>query len=78
MRYLVTIRAPPRRALTPARQQHKTARSVVTGTTGNKLVHDRDVNAIPDRAAFVDGWNEVEGQLKAMLPDASASSCIVC
>lgn len=45
-------------------------------TIRNALVHDRDVNAISDRADFVAGWKEVETALKAMLP--KASNCVVC
>jgi hypothetical protein len=43
----------------------------------NSLVHDREVNAIPDRADFVAGWTEVEAALQAAVP-SSGSSCIVC
>ncbi len=46
-------------------------------TIRNSLVHDREVNAIPDRASFVSGWNEVEAALKAALP-GTGSSCIIC
>ena len=45
-------------------------------TIRNALVHDRDVNAIADRPAFVQDWNEVEAALKAMVPQAG-SSCAV-
>jgi len=37
-------------------------------TVRNKLVHDRDFNAIPDRPAFVAGFTEVEAMLHEMLP----------
>ena len=46
-------------------------------TIRNSLVHDRDVNAIPDRAAFLEGWNEVEAQLKAMLPKPEHKKCTI-
>ena len=46
-------------------------------TIRNSLVHDRDVNAIPDRSAFVAGWNEVESALKQLLPPEK-SSCLIC
>ena len=46
-------------------------------TIRNSLVHDREVNAIPDRAAFVEDWKEVEAALKAALPSTS-SNCILC
>ena len=46
-------------------------------TIRNSLVHDREVNAIPDRADFVRGWKEVEGALTAAIPQAGGSSCIV-
>ena len=45
-------------------------------TIRNQLVHDRAVNAIPDRASFAAGFEEVEKELQDMLP-AAASSCIV-
>ena len=45
-------------------------------TIRNQLVHDREVNAIPDRASFAAGWDEVERELQEMLP-ASGSSCVV-
>ena len=39
-------------------------------TIRNKLVHDRDFNAIPDRAAFVSGFDtvEVRGRLSHLVP----------
>ena len=46
-------------------------------TIRNALVHDRAVNAIPDRPDFVAGWQEVERALKEMLPQ-TGSSCVVC
>ena len=46
-------------------------------TIRNALVHDREVNAIPDRADFVKGWREVEEALKAAIPK-TGSSCVVC
>ena len=46
-------------------------------TIRNALVHDRDVNAIDDRAGFVKGWKEVEAALHHALP-STGSSCIVC
>ena len=46
-------------------------------TIRNSLVHDREVNAIPDRADFVKGWREVEEALKAAIPK-TGSSCVVC
>lgn len=45
-------------------------------TIRNKLVHDRDFNAIPDRATFAKSFDEVEGQLKAMLK-SKGSGCIL-
>ena len=45
-------------------------------TIRNSLVHDRDVNAIPDRAAFAKGFDECEKELKAMMP-AEKSSCTI-
>ena len=52
----------------------RTMRRLVT--IRNALVHDRETNAIPDRASFVKGWNEVEAALKAALP-AQTSSCVL-
>ena len=46
-------------------------------TLRNKLVHDHDCNAIPDRPAFVRQFDEVETMLKKMLP-ADQSSCTIC
>ena len=46
-------------------------------TIRNALVHDRNVNAIPDRPDFVAGWQEVEAALKEMMPK-SGSSCVIC
>lgn len=46
-------------------------------TIRNKLVHDRDFNAIPDRADFARSFDEVEAQLNAMLK-ASGGSCAIC
>lgn len=46
-------------------------------TVRNRLVHDRDFNAIPERAEFARGFDEVEAELKAMLK-SSGSSCVVC
>lgn len=46
-------------------------------TIRNSLVHDRDVNEIPDRSSFVKGFDEVEVELKQLLP-SSSSGCIVC
>lgn len=47
-------------------------------TVRNQLVHDREFNAIPDRASFAAGYEEVEAELRAMLPAAQSSSCVVC
>jgi hypothetical protein len=45
-------------------------------TIRNQLVHDREVNAIPDRTSFAAGWDEVERELQAMMP-ATGSSCMI-
>ena len=45
-------------------------------TIRNSLVHDREVNAIPDRPSFIKSFDEVEIELQALLP-SSGSSCIV-
>jgi hypothetical protein len=45
-------------------------------TIRNSLVHDREVNSIPDRPSFIKGFDEVEVELKQMLPSAS-SNCVV-
>lgn len=47
-------------------------------TIRNSLVHDREVNAIPDRDAFVKGWTECESQLKALIPEVAGSACLIC
>ena len=57
--------------------EHVTRKMRKLVTIRNALVHDREVNAIPDRASFVKDWNEVEAALKDALPKAG-SSCIVC
>ena len=46
-------------------------------TIRNSLVHDREVNAIPNRPDFVRGWKEVEAELKTHI-QSGGSSCIVC
>ena len=46
-------------------------------TIRNSLVHDREVNAIPDRQKFVAGWNEVEAALQDLIP-SSKTSCLIC
>ena len=46
-------------------------------TIRNSLVHDREVNAIPNRADFVKGWAEVEAELQRLIPQ-EGSSCVVC
>ena len=46
-------------------------------TIRNQLVHDREVNAIPDRASFAAGFEEVEAELKSLVP-SSGSSCVIC
>ena len=46
-------------------------------TVRNSLVHDREVNAIPNRADFVKGWAEVEAELQRLIPQ-EGSSCVVC
>mmetsp|Transcript_73012 Transcript_73012/g.208105 ORF Transcript_73012/g.208105 Transcript_73012/m.208105 type:complete len:118 (+) Transcript_73012:200-553(+) len=48
-------------------------------TIRNALVHDREVNAIDDRAAFVKDWESVEAALHEALPKSGGgSSCVVC
>ena len=44
-------------------------------TIRNALVHDRDTNAIPNRADFIQGWNEVEADLRAHI--STSSKCVV-
>jgi hypothetical protein len=46
-------------------------------TIRNKLVHDREFNAIPDRPSFVAGFDAVEKELKDLIPQQAKSSCIV-
>lgn len=45
-------------------------------TIRNALVHDREVNAIQDRASFVKDWNEVEAALKACVPQTGSNCCL--
>ena len=45
-------------------------------TIRNSLVHDREVNAIPDRAAFAADFDKVVLELKKMLGE-DKSSCAV-
>jgi hypothetical protein len=45
-------------------------------TIRNSLVHDRDFNAIPERAKFVKDFDEVEAELKALVP-SNASGCAI-
>ena len=46
-------------------------------TIRNQLVHDREVNAIPDRPSFVAGFDEVEAELKKLLPSSSYGTCTI-
>lgn len=45
-------------------------------TIRNSLVHDRDVNSIPDRQAFASDYEHVEQELKRILGH-STSSCAI-
>ena len=45
-------------------------------TLRNKLVHEHDCNAIPDRPTFVAQFDEVETLLRKMLP-ADKASCAI-
>ena len=48
-------------------------------TLRNRLVHERDFHAIPDRPSFVAAFDEAELQLRALLPErARAGGCVVC
>ena len=46
-------------------------------TIRNQLVHDRDFNAIPDRASFAASFDTVEKELKALVPKSSGSGCLI-
>ena len=44
-------------------------------------VHERDYNAIPNRAAFAKEFDDIENELKVMLKNAKnkgGSSCVIC
>jgi len=50
-------------------------------TIRNQLVHERDYNAIPNRAAFAKEFDDIEKELKVMLKNAKnkgGSSCVIC
>ena len=46
-------------------------------TIRNKLVHDRDFNAIPERSEFAASFDSVEKELKRMLPKSASSGCVI-
>ena len=46
-------------------------------TLRNKLVHDHDTNAIPNRPRFVKEFDEIEAELRAMLPKDKSSKCAI-
>mmetsp|Transcript_13444 Transcript_13444/g.24340 ORF Transcript_13444/g.24340 Transcript_13444/m.24340 type:complete len:121 (+) Transcript_13444:140-502(+) len=48
-------------------------------TVRNKLVHDHDFNALPDRVHFAKSYDLVEKELKAKLRGSSSSSggCVI-
>eukprot|EP00571_Detonula_confervacea_P004219 CAMPEP_0172315392 /NCGR_PEP_ID=MMETSP1058-20130122/25049_1 /TAXON_ID=83371 /ORGANISM="Detonula confervacea, Strain CCMP 353" /LENGTH=118 /DNA_ID=CAMNT_0013029463 /DNA_START=151 /DNA_END=507 /DNA_ORIENTATION=- len=46
-------------------------------TIRNKLVHDHDFNALPDRVHFAKSYDSVEKELKGKLKGPSSSSCVI-
>lgn len=56
---------------------HVTKKMRYLVTIRNRLVHERDFNAIPERKDFIQSFNEVEKELKVMIPQKDGK-CIVC
>ena len=46
-------------------------------TVRNKLVHDHDFNALPDRIHFAKSYDSVEKELQDILRGSSSNFCIV-
>ena len=46
-------------------------------TVRNKLVHDRDFNALDDRPAFARDFDEVEQELQTLLRDNKGEGCVI-
>ena len=46
-------------------------------TIRNKLVHDHDFNALPDRVHFAKSYDSVEKELREKLK-GSSSGCVIC
>lgn len=46
-------------------------------TIRNKLVHDHDVNSLPNRVHFAKSYDSVEKELKEKLRGSSSSGCVV-
>ncbi|KAJ1638070.1 hypothetical protein T492DRAFT_241339 [Pavlovales sp. CCMP2436] len=47
-------------------------------TIRNKLVHDKDFNAIPDRPAFVQEFDEVDAELRRLGGSEKQKGCTIC
>ena len=47
-------------------------------TIRNKMVHDHDFNALPDRKYFAKSYDSVERELKDKLRGSSSSGCVIC
>lgn len=47
-------------------------------TVRNKLVHDRNYNAIEQRSDFIQSFNQIEAELKALIPQKDGIQCVLC
>ena len=47
-------------------------------TVRNKLVHDHDFNALPDRVYFAKSYDSVERELKDKCRGSSSYGCVIC
>ena len=47
-------------------------------TIRNKLVHDHDFNALPDRVHFAKSYDSVERELKDKVRGSSSNGCVIC
>eukprot|EP00578_Thalassiosira_sp_NH16_P026360 CAMPEP_0181102914 /NCGR_PEP_ID=MMETSP1071-20121207/14579_1 /TAXON_ID=35127 /ORGANISM="Thalassiosira sp., Strain NH16" /LENGTH=119 /DNA_ID=CAMNT_0023185939 /DNA_START=22 /DNA_END=381 /DNA_ORIENTATION=- len=46
-------------------------------TIRNRLVHDHNFNALPDRVHFAKSYDSVEKELKEKLKGSSSSGCVI-
>jgi len=47
-------------------------------TVRNKLVHDHEFNALPDRKHFAKSYESVERELQDILRGSSSAGCVIC